>query len=55
MVVMQESKTEIHINNVQYSVKSVFAKGNAETLNSRIKRLLLNEKVVQSKYEKSHN
>lgn len=46
---MKENKTEININSVKYNVKSVFAKGNAETLNSKMRRLILNEKVGISK------
>lgn len=53
---MSENENKLDINNIQYNVKSVYAKSAAETLDTKIKRLILTEKIVQLKIEnnKSH-
>lgn len=53
---MNENETLLNINNINYTVKNVFADNEAETFIEKMKRLIVSEKIITAKEKnnKSH-
>ncbi|MCM1115469.1 MAG: hypothetical protein NC397_08245 [Clostridium sp.] len=46
---MKDDTSKLCINNINFSVKSVFSNESAETLNQKMKRLITNENILPKK------
>lgn len=49
---MKNDTSQLCINNINFSVKSVFSNKSAETLNQKMKRLIINENILPKKSTK---
>ena len=49
---MKDDTAQLCINNIQFSVKSVFSNESTETLNQKMKRLITNENILPKKSTK---
>lgn len=49
---MKDDISQLCVNNIQFSIKSVFSNESAETLNQKMKRLITNENILPKKSTK---
>ena len=49
---MKDDTSQLCVNNINFNVKSVFSNESAETLNQKMKRLIINENILPKKLAK---